>query len=112
MADQSRDSDLSGGAEPDHPLALLTRMTPGSIELLRGRWIDSVEGFVGMTADAQARTSTCTLLGLDADEFDMLLAEARDLLGPEMFEKYSTPIPGGRRGVVWTDEERKQAGLD
>jgi len=87
-------------------------MTEESIELLRGRWIDSVEGFVGMTADAKARTSTCTLLGLDSDELDLLLAEARDLLGPEMFEKYSTPIPGGQRGVVWTDEERKQAGLD
>ena len=99
-------SGTAGQPKPaSHPLSQLSGLGEHHIELLHGRWIDTVESFVGVTATSC--DGLCKLLGITNTDMEQLLSAARSLLGDEEYAKKSTPKIGGPTGVPLTDEQKR-----
>ena len=111
MASEHKPSKPGPQEGQTHSLAELTRLSPESVQLLKARWVDTVEGFVGMTASGDGKEASQRLLGIDRGQLDSVLEEAEAILGKEAFVKYSTPTPGGPTGVILTEEQRRDMGL-
>lgn len=95
---------------PSHPLESLAGLSPGHIELLKSRWIESVEALVGAGAAEASHEALAKLLDVRAEQMAAIMAQARAVLGDAAFAEKSTPKRGGRTGALLTEEQERQFG--
>ena len=94
-----------------HPLEALGGLTADQIQRLRGRWIESVEALAALAGSAEARAGLIRLLEITEEQFPQLLQGIGELLGPERTARLSQPSPGGRTGVILTEQQKRELGM-
>lgn len=94
-----------------HPLEALACLTPEQIQRLRGRWIESVEALAALAGSDDARAGLIRLLEITGQQFQQLGQGIQELLGPEETARLSQPSPGGRTGVILTEQQKRDLGM-
>ncbi len=89
--------------DKEHELSALGSLSPRSAHELRSRWINTVEQFVSASATEQARESLKNLLADTQVPVDVLLQEARQILGAEHYNALMQAKPGGPLGARFDD---------
>lgn len=94
-----------------HPLEALACLTAEQIQRLRGRWIESVEALAALAGSAEGAAGLTRLLEITEEQFQRLLQEIGGSLGPEETARLSHPSPGGRTGVILTEQQKRELGM-
>ena len=94
-----------------HSLAALACLSADQIRRLRGRWIDSVESLAAMTGSDPGRAGLMQLLEITERQFTQLGESIEALLGSDATARLTRPDPGGRMGVILTEQQKRSLGM-
>ena len=94
-----------------HPLEALACLSGDQIQRLRGRWIESVQALAALTGSDEGTTGLIRLLEITEPQFQHLRERIEELLGPEEAARLSRPSPGGRSGVILTEQQKRTLGM-
>mgnify|MGYP000641175282 CR=1 FL=1 len=86
-----------------HDILLLKSLPPSLAQKLRAHWIDTVEQFVALCGTEQGREGLKTLLTETQVPIEVLLGEAREILGDGDYETLMLAKPGGPLGALFND---------
>ncbi len=90
------------------PLGRMPSLSLAHLEVLKSRWIRTIDAFVAAAAIEDGREGLCKALGVEPKALDNLLQEARDVLGEERYLELTTPRPGGPTGALWEEKDHRQ----
>ncbi|NLH72755.1 MAG: hypothetical protein GX456_06855 [Verrucomicrobia bacterium] len=96
---------------PAHPLAAVPGLDPQALAAFKGRWIETVEQVLSLSATTEGREGLRRLLGCDQEQLEELLAQLSAAVGPETARVLRQPQAGGECGLLLTDEHKKKHGL-
>ena len=89
--------------EKEHELSALHSLASASAQKLRSHWINTVEQFVAAGATEQGREGLKTLLTETQVSVQVLLQEAREVLGAHQCDALLQAKPGGALGARFDD---------
>ncbi len=98
-------SSAGSGDDGALPLEQIEGLTAEQIELLKGLWITTVEGFVSRCATKAGRDGMGKLLGCTAEELDRLHAAARSLLPEDVLKELEKPRDLPPMGLLMGEPE-------
>ncbi|MBP8132368.1 MAG: hypothetical protein KA184_22550 [Candidatus Hydrogenedentes bacterium] len=102
----------SSGEGAPHLLSAACGIPPAALAALSAQWIESAEQVLAIAATAEGRAGLCRLLGMAEEPLAALLAQLRDMVGPEAAARLETPAPGGPLGARRPDEDVPPKGGD
>jgi len=100
------------GRDETHPLEDLQDLTSYQIESLKSHWINSVEALLSLTVNEASRTGLVKLMDVSKEELGRIVGRARDLVGPEKARELMSEKKGGPTGVILSEEQKKEFGMD
>ena len=86
-------------------------LSTGQVEILKKRWINTVEALVGTAASASGRKGLIALLEMTDEQMAAMLQRASQVLGPQRFQEIISGRPGGPIGALLTDQQKKDFGI-
>ncbi len=91
------------------PIEGMAKLSPRQLQALKSRWLTTVEALVGAAATEEGRAGLCSALGIEADQLNDVLHDARDALGQERYMELLAPKPGGPTGAILDDGQQQPA---
>ena len=92
--------------EDVHSIDQMASLTIRQRQVLKLRWITTVEAMVAAAATPEARAGLVQVLGGDSTSLDQLLGQARTMLGEDRYRELLAPCAGGATGALWEDPDR------
>jgi hypothetical protein len=92
----------------DRPLTALPGIDPTAVAALKLHWIETAEQVLATAATAEGRAGLKALLSFDDASLEALLATLTAAVGPEVAKRLQQAVPGGARGLVLSEEQRKR----
>lgn len=90
-----------------NPITGITRLTRNQLEILKSHWIITIDEFVAVLATEQGRISISRALDLGQEEIELILNDARDIVGEDRYEELMDARPGGPTGALINDDKSK-----
>ena len=109
MARDTSSGDVSNAET--HRLEELGLLSTEQIQVLASRWITTVEEFVSSVAAGEAKTTVAHALDMSDDQMTAALQKAEEAIGQVKYAKLITTEPGGARGLILTEEQKKELGI-
>jgi hypothetical protein len=88
------------------PVEKIEQFTPQQLSVLKSRWITTIDEFVAVTATDEGAKGICNALGIEQKTLEILLQEARNLVGNDRYIKLCESKPGGHLGLLLDDEQK------
>ena len=95
---------VTARAQTGHPLHLIEGLPQTAIETLKARWLETAEQVLGTASSPEGRRGLRELLKLEEPQFDQFIKSLVNAVGDDAAKILSTPRPGGKRGLVISDE--------
>ena len=100
--------ELPGSKRGSHPLAAIRGVSPPVVRALKGRWVETAEEVLAMSATAEGRAGLMALLSFGDQQLKALLDTLRAEVGVAEANRLERAAPGGARGVVLSEEEKRR----
>jgi len=99
-------AEVPGSKSGGHPLAAIGGVSPLVVRALKGRWVETAEEVLALSATPEGRTGLGALLCFDGRQLQTLLDTLRAEVGAAEASRLERATPGGARGVILSEEEK------
>ena len=98
----------TGPNSGSHPLAAIGGISSVVVATLKQRWVDTAEEALAMSSTPEGRAGLRALLSFDDLQLQTLLHVLRSEVGVAEANRLERATPGGARGVILGDDEKRR----
>ena len=95
----------------EHPLNELNVLTETALAVLRQRWIETAEQFLGTAATPEGKAGLQRLLACDGPALEAVLAKLGEVVGPTLQAELARPAVAAKLGLIIPKNSPKPPGV-
>jgi hypothetical protein len=91
---------------------MIRGVPPLVVQALKQRWVETAEEVIALSATWEGLAGLKALLSWDDQQLKALLDALRAEVGAAEASRLEKPTPGGSRGVILSEKDKRRFGLE